>query len=86
VWPCSVIVRRKAAQKVELFVIPDPGAIECGSFLTFLIRDGDAFQIGFALYYSIFSAFCILTDYYYPRVFRMILRAPYNEMLELAVP
>jgi hypothetical protein len=72
------------AKKVELFAFPDPCAIERGTFLTFLIRDGDAFQIGFALYYSVFSAFCILSDYYYPRIFRTILRAPYNEMIELA--
>jgi hypothetical protein len=66
---------------VELFVCPDHTAIEPRTFLTFRYGNTDAFQIGFVLYSTVFSAVCIISDYYYPSLFHAMLKLPQAELL-----
>ncbi|KAH0794094.1 DENN domain-containing protein 1A-like isoform X2 [Histomonas meleagridis] len=61
--------------KVELFAFPDSAALESHSFFTFIVGDiATGFQLGFVLYSSIIEGYCILSNYYYPQLFKTILR------------
>lgn len=69
---------------INLFVFPDPNAIESRSFFTFLVGDAaNDFYMGFVQYTSILQGKCILTKYYYPDLFQTILLLPQNEMINI---
>ncbi|OHS99897.1 hypothetical protein TRFO_08210 [Tritrichomonas foetus] len=70
-------------KNVQLFSFPDFSAIESKSFFTFVIGDTHCdFQIGFVLYSNSFSARVILSSFYYPDLFRELLKLPETELFE----
>ena len=58
-------------KSIKLFAFPDRAAIESRCFFTFVIGNTSTeFQLGFIYYYTYFDAYCVLSDYYYPSIFK----------------
>ena len=71
-------------KNIKLFSFPDPASVEPHTFLTFSIGDSVNFRIGFVLYSTAFDALCVLSDFYYPCLFKRMMKLPYLEMAEVA--
>jgi hypothetical protein len=69
-------------KNIELFSFPDPCAIESNCFFHFAIGDtaGD-FHLGFVQFTSSYAAKVLLSNFYYPSLFKSLLALPVNELL-----
>lgn len=64
-------------KKIQLFCFPEFEAIESRTFFTFLIGDVcTTFKLGFIQYLDSFHAKIIISDFYYPFLFKNVLRLP----------
>ena len=72
-------------KNIKLFSFPDPSSVEPHTFLTFSIGNAENLRIGFVLYSTAFDALCVLTDFYYPRLFKAMMKLPYLEMAAIAM-
>ena len=72
-------------KNIKLFSFPDPSSVEPHTFLTFSIGNAENLKIGFVLYSTAFDALCVLTDFYYPRLFKAMMKLPYLEMAAIAL-
>ena len=64
----------KLMKNVMLFAFPNPSSIESKTFFSFVIGDTCCeFDIGFVYYRNSFNAYCLITRYYYPNLFRKVL-------------
>lgn len=68
-------------KNLKLFVYPDHWAIESNAFFTFVMGDTACeFQLGFVQYTDSFNAKCVISNYYYPALFRSLLSLPSDQI------
>lgn len=72
-------------KNIQLFVFPDPTAIESRTFFTFVLGDTACeFSMGFVLYSNSYSAKCVMSNYYYPDLFRTLMSMSNGQMITQA--
>ena len=70
---------------INLFAVPEPHSRTKDSFFVFNIGDtAVSFQYGFVKYRSFNSAVCVISDYYYPDLYRSILYRSTDEIVRFA--
>jgi hypothetical protein len=73
---------RRLLENVTLFAFPDKCSIESKSLIVFVIGDICCeFRLGFVFYRTSLSGYCVITDYYYPKLFKYVLSLPEEHMM-----
>lgn len=72
--------------KVKLFACPQPSSLESHCFFHFIVGDiASGFRIGFVQYETIYDGRCVISDYYYPRIFSKLMSLhPDDQMIRVA--
>jgi len=71
-------------KSIQLFAFPHPSAVEQNSFFYFVIGDTAVdFQLGFIQYGAEPSGLCIISDFFYPDLFKSLLSYEKSKIISL---